>query len=383
VPLAMVPVGRTLLEWGDRRWVRAAFAILAVVSLDALLSYNSYHYKDVGRMVDHAASGWTPNLLFPWTHAEPWRWRGTHVLLLLWAVVAAVLLLAPLVFRASAGAAVSERPVRRLSIPMMIVATLIFVILASGATALGGEWTRNDYFPPFGLARQQTIEYGLALDRCRACYSSFRGITGRGNLVEDTGQRFTFSPLGDDVRVGEESLSVATAIAKDGRDYGTLAVDFGDGHSARTELFGSLDVRHVYASPGVYRVSARFAPHGSAAQHGALEVRVRPDLVSLGDAEGLPSAVADAPQRGTIARIVLEGDRLTAALSDGSPAMTVWLLAWQGDRWRVRAVNPAAMLPGWVVAIAADPAGSWRSAPVTLRWPDARLLMGVPTALFP
>jgi hypothetical protein len=206
VPLAIIPLAWTLITWGSSRCVRASSAVLAVVSLDMAWSYNRWHIKETGRMIDSAISGWTTNLLFPWAHSVAWaEWKGTFVLFLLWVVVAAVLFVAPLAGRRRRAASPA-----RLSIADVLLATIAFVLLATGATALGGEWTRGDYFLPLARAREMAAQYAAGTDRCRACYSSLRGEIGRSDILADEDVRFAFVTEWSDVALGEAVRFVAT-----------------------------------------------------------------------------------------------------------------------------------------------------------------------------
>ena len=379
VPLAMVPLGWTLIALGRRRWVCASFVVLLVLSLDASISYNLHHRKEVGRMVAAVTSGWRPNLLFPWTHAEPWaHWPGTFVLFLLWVIFVATLLALPFVARPP-----DRAPRRRLTLPAMLLAVLVFMAAATAATALGGEWTRADYLPSLDEARTAAIRYGLGLDRCRVCYSSLRGELGRSNVVADAGHLFAFAALRDDVRVDEEALFAGKATAKDGPSYGTLAIDFGDDETARVEVLGRAEVLHRYRTPGIYRANIVFTPHDGEVQYGKAEVVVRPAAVALPEVDALPDSVKRAPARGAVSRVTLGPAGLRASLADGSSAASVWAIFWDGTRWHAASGSELeSLIPGvWAYVVAADPAG-WRTEPVMLRWPIPAVTMGAPVVLY-
>jgi hypothetical protein len=371
VPLAMVPIGYTLMSWGRRRSIVAAFTILLLLSINASLSYNWHHKKEVGRFVDGTVSGWATNLLFPWTHGEAWaRWPGTFVLFLIWTCVCAALLAWPIIARRRAASADSSP----ITIRFAVATLLAFAVVGTGATALGGEWMRLDYLQPLTEARAAALEYGLALDRCRICYSSFRGEIGRGHIVGDAGHVFTFTAARADIRAGEEAVFVANASARDGVTYGTLGVDFGDDRTSRLEVVGRAEVRHTYDRPGLIHVSARFTPHDSEVQYRSAEVAIRPSSFQMSDASGLDERVADAPIRGTINRVVTGPDGATAEMSDGSRAAVV-LLVWDGQRWT--ATPESSLKPDyWVTVLALDQSRTWRSEPATVRWPPANVTIG-------
>jgi hypothetical protein len=257
IPLLLIPVWATLRASGHVPLMRVAVAFLVILSLDTAVSYNLHHYKEVGRHIDAGFSGWAPNLLFPWTHGEFWSaHRGTFVLFGCWVAVCVALSLAPFVKMAA-----------RITLHRAVVAvTLTFVLLATGATALGGEWTRNDYFVPAQQAHDDLVRAAVSQDRCRLCVSSTRGLVGRSNIVEVTDQQFAVDVPGDTTTNTDVHLPFR-AWTDRGIGWGTVAVDFGDGTTTRTPIAGRTEVRHRYTRPGAYRLTIRFEPgQGTAKQ---------------------------------------------------------------------------------------------------------------------
>jgi hypothetical protein len=381
VPLAMLPVASVLLAWGHRRWVRLAFGLLLIVSLDASLSYNVHHYKEVGRMVDWAASGWAPNLLFPWTHAEPWlAWRGTFVLFGFWASGAVGLALMPWIIRRGVSPMLQT-----IDLGHSVSAVAAFVALATAATALGGEWTRRDYFPPPDVMRDAALAAARGIDRCRICYSSRRGEIGRITVLSGTAPTVTVQPIHHDVRVGEPAVFRVTPRSIEGDLAGTLAIDFGDETRSRIDLFGSTDIAHVYATPGVRSVIMHLTAAGGWPQQRVYDVNVRPEVVRVTDLSRLPEPVRRAPVRGAISRVWLGPAGLTVEHPDGTATGdAVAAFAWTGADWRV-VPNGAAdggAPETWVAVMAVAPGASFRTEPVLVRWPDPGLWLGAPLVLF-
>lgn len=396
IPLAMVPLAWTLIRWGHRAWVRVAFAILLVVSLDAAFSYTFHHRKEVGRMVDWAVSGWTPNLLFPWTHGIPWQhWPGTFALFVMWAVLCAALLLVPFAFVRRC----IDRAPATVRLRHAIGGVLVFMALASGAAALGGEWTRMDYFVPIQQARTAVIDRVLPMDRCRICYSSLRGEFGRGNVLADSPVTFTFAALRAGVRLGDPAAFRATATVPEGAGWGTLAVDFGDDAVERVELLGSVDLHHAYASAGERRVTARFTPHGGTFEQRTATVTAHPSAIDPERVRGMPLALLRVPVRFTIERILVGADSVRVQTSDrsGRDLMSLdaalvpggvpqaWVLVWDGTYWHAQPWDAGLSIAAasWVAVVAVDAGGSSRAEPVFLEWPPAAAIIGSPAVVFP
>ena len=168
--------------------VQVVVAFLVVLSLDTAVSYNLHHYKEVGRHIDAGFSGWAPNLVFPWTHSERWSaHRGTFVLFGCWVAVCVALALAPFL----------RMPARITWQRSVVAVTITFLLLATGATALGGEWTRIDYFVAAQQAHDDLVRAAVSRARCRLCISSTRGPVGRSNIVEVTDQQLAVDAPGD------------------------------------------------------------------------------------------------------------------------------------------------------------------------------------------
>jgi hypothetical protein len=380
VPLAMIAVASTLIAYTNRRWVQVAFLVLLVISLDASVSYNLHHEKQIGRMIDAGVSGWAPNLLFPWTHALPWRdWTGTFVLFLIWVGVLVALLLLPLVRRGATG---SRPPVQ---LRHLIAGALVFLLLGTGATALGGEWIRTDYAVPVADARAASIAFAAGLDRCRICYSSTRGEIGRGEVAADGSHEFDFHALNDDVRAGEEVVFQASATTTEGRGWGALAIDFGDGFTARVEILGRSEVRHVYRDTGEHQATARFAPFSGTPIQRSTAITVRSAVVDLDSVPDLPAEVRQATPRGAISEVRLGPRGFAVEMRDGGAAESIWLFAWSKDGWRVVDRSRYASIPPgtWIAVTALSEGASHRTPPVVVRQPNPDVTIGAPVVLFP
>jgi hypothetical protein len=386
IPLATLPIAWALMTWGHRRWVRAAFALLLVISLDSAWSYNRAHIKGTGRMIDTAISGWTPNLLFPWMHASPWaEWRGTFALFILWALTATLVFLRSILSSRPprgrfAGASLDLLNTERLSTAHVVVAALVFVILGTGATALGGEWTRGDYFLPLANAREAAAAYAARTDRCRTCYSSVRGELGRSDILADPDVQFDFGVEWSDVALGEDTRFVADASRPGGPGWGSVALDFGDGESTRIDVFGRAMIPHAYKTPGARKAVARLTSFGRAPQQRSATVTIRPVSMPISDVEGLPEAVRAAPERGSVGQVLLGP---SGQLSDASstPDAALWAIAWDGQRWLARTGSSIAEIPpgAWVALLRVQDGA--RSTPLFLRWPHPGVMVGTPVVL--
>jgi hypothetical protein len=380
VPLAMIALASTLIAYGHRRWVQVAFMVLLVISLDASISYNLHHQKETGRMIDAAVSGWAPNLLFPWTHAQPWRhWTGTFALFLIWVGVLVALVLLPLLRRGETGARAT------VELPHLLAGAVVFLALATGATALGGEWIRADYAVPLRDARNASIDFAAGLDRCRICYSSLRGEIGRGEVAVGVEHDFDFYALNNDVRAGEEVVFHASAATQEGSGWGTLSIDFGDGASARVELLDRTEVRHVYRSTGEHDATARFTPFGSTPLQRSAAIGVRSAVVDLDELPDVPAQVREATLRGAISEVRLGPQGFVVDLRDGGAAESIWLFAWSPDGWRTLERSEYSSIPAgtWIAVTAMSDGASYRTPPVVVRQPASELTIGAPVVLFP
>ena len=268
IPLLLIPLWEVLAVFGRVRAVVVAFVILAVLSLDTAVSYNLNHLKHVGRHVDAGFSGWAPNLLFPWTHGELWAsHRGSFALLLAWVVVCALLLAAPALLRAARGSAAWSRAIA--------AGGAAFVVIATAMTSLGGEMTREDYFLPADQAHELAVTAAMAQDRCRLCVSSTRGPVGRANIVAVSNQRLLIEGV-TEAPLAHQPIRFRVRVASErGIGWGTIAADFGDGTTIRTNITGRTSLFHSYARPGTYRVVVRFDPPTGTPKQETLDVVVR------------------------------------------------------------------------------------------------------------
>jgi hypothetical protein len=254
IPLLAIPLWALVSSWRHVQWIRVTAALLTVLSLDTAVSYNLHHYKEVGRHVDEGFSGWAPNLLFPWTHGALWTdHRGTFVLFTLWALTLVALFIAGRMYRAASFA-----PSRSRAVPVTVMVAA--VILFSAATALGGEWTRVDYFVPPRDAHNALIRAAAAQDRCRLCFSSTRGRLGRATIVEAGEQHVAAKVLDADATDAANVRIYIWTWTDAGIGWGSVAIDFGDGSTAHHDIAGDDSVRHRYPRPGTYRITIRFNP---------------------------------------------------------------------------------------------------------------------------
>lgn len=268
IPLAAIPLWLALKRVREIPAARAAAAILVVLSLDTALSYNRHHFKEVGRHIDAGFSGWAPNLLFPWTHGDLWlEHAGTYALFLGWVSIAGILLVAPMVLY---GVSTTRRDVGH----PFIVTSLFFVLFATITTALGGEWTRTDYYLPARQAHDKLVAAAMSQSRCRLCVSSTRGRVGRSDIVFAGDQQFVVDVPANRVGANEEVRFVIRAWAEEGIGWGTIAADFGDGTTTRLEIADRAELRHRYTAPGTYRLTIRFDAATGPPQQQSLEIQI-------------------------------------------------------------------------------------------------------------
>lgn len=268
IPLAAIPLWIALNRVRSIPAARATAAILVVLTLDTALSYNRHHFKEVGRHVDAGFSGWAPNLLFPWTHGDLWvSHAGTYALFLVWISIAGALLVAPMVL---SGITTTRRDVAH----PFILMSLVFLGFATVATALGGEWTRMDYFVPARQAHDKLVAAAMSQDRCRLCLSSLRGAVGRADIVTAGDQQFAVDVSSSPARANEDVRFALRAWTSEGIGWGTIAADLGDGTSTRLEIAGRTELRHRYAAPGTYRLTIRFDPASGPPKQQQLEIEI-------------------------------------------------------------------------------------------------------------
>jgi hypothetical protein len=267
----------------------------------------------------------------------------------------------------------------------VLAGVVVFLALGTGATALGGEWIRTDYAVPRPDARSATIDFAAGLDRCRLCYSSLRGEIGRGEVAVGVEHDFDFHALNKDVRAGEEVVFKASAATPEGTGWGTLSIDFGDGASARVELLGRTEVRHVYRSTGDHEATARFTPFGSTPLQRTAAIAVRSAVVDLDTLPAVPADVRGATLRGTISEVRLGPRGFEVDLRDGGAAESIWLFAWNPDGWRTVERSEYSSIPAgtWIAVTAVSQGASFRTPPVMVRQPARELTIGAPVVLFP
>ena len=266
LPLLVLPLWELLRAWGRARVAVIAVLILAVLSLDTAMSYNLSHMKHVGRYMDAGFSGWAPNLLFPWTHGDLWQThRGTFVLFLAW-----IGLCVALGLLAASRAELPPRPLTPRAAALGIVA---FVIAASGATALGGEPVRGDYFVGLEAANHTLVEAAVSQERCRLCFSSTRGHLGDA-IIPATEQQLSVDPPAAALTTAEDVRLRVRLSSDAGIGWGSIATDFGDGTTTRHAVAGGIVLTHRYPHPGTYRVTIRFEPATGPPRQTSLDLTV-------------------------------------------------------------------------------------------------------------
>src|SRR4051812_23139948 len=79
VPLFIWPVAASVRRFWSSPAVQRVTVILAVLSLEASLSYNWTHKKHLGPMHAQGMSGWRPNVVFPNVALDPGDWTASSV----------------------------------------------------------------------------------------------------------------------------------------------------------------------------------------------------------------------------------------------------------------------------------------------------------------
>lgn len=249
VPLLVWPVALLVTRLWWHRVARFALVVLAVMSLDAALSYNFNHVKGVDTFIATTASGWQPHLAFPEVRRHfTWPFEPHLAVIVAWAGAMAVA--AWWVSRRSESVAAA--------VPQFVTGWTVaigFAALLASMTALTwsvGRWTHRDYLLPVAEARLTAGRALVTLDRCRACFSSRRSQIDWRWFGTGTDDR----PA---IQVGQEGRTVSIDVTL-GSDQaspalGQLRVDFGDGQSGRVGLVDRGRLTHRYRSAGTFRLS--------------------------------------------------------------------------------------------------------------------------------
>jgi len=249
LPLMAWPVAELLRRFrGSAAFVTLA-AVLLVCSIDAAESYNRWHLKPRGVMVDQDRSGWKPNLDFP--VMVEWEGDVPHH------AVFAVLILG---VGAGAIAAFVVSPARRTasSSALTTVLAVAAAVLgtATGLSAVTGSWVMSDYLMDPAEARLAAATHIVDLPRCQVCFSSSTAAFDAHRLPPTRVVRFTMAATVGD----ERHATFVLTVEGESSDplFGRAAIDFGDGRSSGwIGIVGRREVEHEYARAGTFTARAR------------------------------------------------------------------------------------------------------------------------------
>ena len=223
---------------------RVLTIVLAILSLDAALSYNWTHEKAFGAMRDASASGWKPNLAFPDVREAPAVVTAIVIAVAVWSIGAAFL--AQRTRRSVAG--------RRVWAPVAVVIVLVLLVGASAAaSATTGRWVNGDYLRDEVAAHRAVARALVALDRCRICFTSRDGPTDWRQLEPNAART-----VRADAWVQRRRAIVHASVEPRDRlaGFARLSIDFGDRSTTPwTGIVGERDVEHEYHDAGAYTIA--------------------------------------------------------------------------------------------------------------------------------
>ena len=169
VPFAAVPLVMTMAHYSRSRAFQAIFLVLLLLSAQTALTYNWWHLKHVGHLIDHSFSGWKVNLLFPGQSRSPWALSfGNGLLYMAWLGLL-VIVSAPPTWTARMRWTPSTIP------RGMLTSMVALVLLGTTTAAVTGAWGRGDY-RCFSVDQARRIANSIeAKGRCFLCVSSHTG----------------------------------------------------------------------------------------------------------------------------------------------------------------------------------------------------------------
>ena len=383
LPLLMVFLGDAAVHWQHRRVFAASFIVLALLSVEAGVTYNLHHDKGVSQLVANGFSGWRPSLLFPELTRGGWMSVPWSVALVAVWTTALLALLGVGGWRSRrgpgdqapepgqpAGWALHTRP------GFVMAALAMIAALGSAVSATRGEWVRTDFMTTPAEARERALQAFRDQGRCTACAATAFGEANPARVValETTAFTADVSPApGPDLRY------VVRAEARRGeheKGWGELRVDFGDGVVERdSRVFGERLVEHTYQKAGLYLVQASFdggAPSAFEVRR-LLNVRARPDTGAAAPPfdriEGLASEIRVCRQTARVTSVLVGSDLSVALQHDGGggwPGSETWMVTRGGSAWRARPLAAMEHPPGvgalvGVFAVARGAAGPERT----------------------
>ena len=249
VPLLVWPIAVLVRRFWSSWTVRALAVLASVSSLDAGLTYNWNHLdKAMGALHAGGRSGWRPNLAFPVIRDAGWESPANFLLFLTLSGVIVVAMI--VVFVRSSRAALPGARVPPPAPVVVAAGAVLCAVLATAATAVNGDWFRDEYLLGRSTARRVAATGLLALERCRLCFTS-RDRSFDWTRLEPNPARGIQSNVESD-RMG---IQLDLGIESEGgwTGFGRMRVDFGDQSGTLwTPVVGEWRLSHQYRQPGEY-----------------------------------------------------------------------------------------------------------------------------------
>lgn len=339
VPLLAIPLADAVARFRRSRWFLVTFAILAAISVDNGLSFNSSFDRARPVLVGPTMSGWLSRLAFPQVDTPGWL---SNPLVIFWCAITLLALAWP-VYRAG-----HDARTRGWSWTMVAATALVGVAAISSAI---GAWTGvphnarfvRDYADARDTALRSHLRHGAG-----RIWSARRGSTTIDAVFPNTaGIEITVSHPSSALVHEEVAVTVAAAGGDGATAWGTLAVDFGDGRRPESlALVGGATARRAYARPGDYLVTVIGTMPGAEAVRREARLTVTPaNMVGPYGREriqGLPSDVMDLRVTTAIDSVTIDESRVELHCSSASGLRGsavdywVWLVGYEQGTVRAR-----------------------------------------------
>ena len=345
VPLLAIPLADAVARFRRSRWFLVTFAMLAAVSVDNGLSFNSSFDRARPVLVGPTMSGWLSRLAFPHVDTPGWL---SNPLVIFWGAITLSALAWP-IYRSGHDARMRGWSWTR-------VAATVLIGTAAISSAIGA-WTGvphnarfvRDYADARDTALRSHLGHGAGW-----IWSAQRGSTTIDAVFPNpAGLEITVSHPSAAVVHEEVAVTVAAAGGDGGTAWGTLAVDFGDGRRPEPlALVGAATARRAYARPGDYLVTVTATMPGDEEVRREARLTVTPaNMVGPYGREriqGLPPDVMDLRVTAAIDSITIDESRVELHCSS-APGLRgsavdywVWLVGYEQGIVRARLHVPRA-----------------------------------------
>jgi hypothetical protein len=339
VPLLAIPLADAVARFRRSRWFLVTFAVLAAISVDNGLAFNSGFDRARPVLVGPTTSGWLSRLAFPQVDTPDWL---SNPLVIFWCAITLMTIAWPVVR--------DRRPATaRVRSWTTVTATVLLGVAAVGSAT--GAWTGvthsarflRGYVESRDMALRARMEHGAGWS-----WSLRRGATALEEVFPNPpGVEITVSSQPSVAHVNDAvSVDVGAADRNGLTAWGTVAVDFGDGvRSKPVGLVGSATAHHVYTRPGDYQVTAVATMPGADEQRREARVTVVPrNMVGPFGREriqGLPPDVMELPVTIAIDSVTIDVSRVelhcsAASRLRGSADYWVWLVGYEQGNVRAR-----------------------------------------------